>query len=42
MGRKGEKGKVRDGKGSGGERVRVQPPRGGTGGEVNEWVGRVS
>ena len=42
MGRKGEKGKVRDGKGREekiGERVWAQPPRGGTGGEVNEWVG---
>ena len=42
MGHKGEKGKVRDGKwkrGERGERVRAQPPRGGTGGEVKEWVG---
>jgi len=42
MGRKGEKGKVRDGKGKRGEkgeRERAQPPRGGTRGEVKEWIG---
>jgi len=37
MGRKGD-GIVRDGKGRRGERVRAQPPRGGTGEEVKQWV----
>jgi len=31
----------RGGEGRRGERVRAQPPRGRTGGEVKEWVGRV-
>ena len=39
---KGRRGKYEMGRGregKRGERVRAQPPRGGTGGEVKEWVG---
>jgi len=39
---KGRRGKYEMGKGregKRGERVRAQPPKGGTGGEVKEWVG---
>ena len=44
MGRKGRRRKYEMGRGregKRGERVRAQPPRGGTGGEVKEWVGDV-
>ena len=38
-GRRGKYEMERGREGKRGERVRVQPPRGGTGGEVKEWVG---